>query len=119
MQVAHPVIAAGVSQHSEFGTSGSEAVARLRRTLRAMLALTFGDEAEAARAAATINAIHDRVHGEVVDGTPRYPAGTRYSAHDPELLLWVHATFVGPPPRLAWGYPPAWRRRAGTRCGAT
>lgn len=94
MQVAHPLVAAGVSQHSEFSDSGREAIRRLRRTLRAMLTLTFGDEAEARAAAAHINAIHDRVHGFVEHGTERFPPGHAYTAHDAHLLLWVHATFV-------------------------
>jgi uncharacterized protein (DUF2236 family) len=54
-----------------------------------MLALTFGSEAEAARSAARINAIHDRVHGRLEE-----PSGASYSAHDPELLTWVHATLI-------------------------
>ena len=55
-----------------------------------MLALTFGSEAEAAASAARINAIHDRVH----NGLEGPEGGPAYSAHDPELLTWVHATLV-------------------------
>jgi uncharacterized protein (DUF2236 family) len=47
-----------------------------------MLALTFGSEEDAIGMAARINAIHDRV------------SGPGYSAHDPELLRWVHATLL-------------------------
>jgi uncharacterized protein (DUF2236 family) len=59
-----------------------------------MLALTFGSHAETAAAAGGINRIHDYVNGRLQENTPRYPAGTHYSAHDPELLRWVHATLI-------------------------
>ena len=79
MQVAHPAVAAAVAQHSEFPR---EPYVRLWRTLDTMLAITFGDAGQSAAAAARVNAVHRRV------------VGTTYSAMDPELLLWVHATLV-------------------------
>ena len=69
-------------------------VRRLHQTIGAMLALTFGPAPRAAAAAARINAIHDRVHGVLPEGAGAFPAGTRYSAHDPALLRWVHATLL-------------------------
>lgn len=89
LQIAHPKVARGVAEHSGFTTEGWGRLRRLHRTLSAMLALTFGSAAEAAGSAARINAIHDRVHGRL-EG----PAGAPYSAHDPELLTWVHATLI-------------------------
>jgi uncharacterized protein (DUF2236 family) len=59
-----------------------------------MAALNFGDEEEAIAAAARINAIHDRVLGRIPADVGEFPAGTLYSAHDPELLRWVHATLL-------------------------
>jgi uncharacterized protein (DUF2236 family) len=59
-----------------------------------MLSLTFGDETEAGRVAAGINAVHDRVRGTLPEGCGPLPAGTPYSAHDPGLLLWVHVTLL-------------------------
>ena len=60
-----------------------------------MLALTFGSDDEARRAAARINAIHDRVHGQLSRrATELIRPARRYSAHDPELLAWVHATLL-------------------------
>jgi uncharacterized protein (DUF2236 family) len=87
LQIAHPQVACGVAEHSAFITDRWGRLRRLHRTLSAMLALTFGSEAEAAGSAARINAIHDRVHG-------RLEGGVSYSAHDPELLTWVHATLI-------------------------
>jgi uncharacterized protein (DUF2236 family) len=93
LQLAHPLVAAGVSEHSAFLGPG-ERLRRLQRTLNAMLALTFGEPREAAQAARTINGIHDRVYGRLAEGAGSFPVGTPYSAHDPELLRWVHATLV-------------------------
>ena len=90
LQIAHPKVARGVAEHSGFTTEPWGRLRRLHRTLAAMLALTFGSEEEAAGSAARINAIHDRVHGRLEE-----PAtGASYSAHDPELLTWVHATLI-------------------------
>jgi uncharacterized protein (DUF2236 family) len=56
-----------------------------------MLEITFGDTEQMVAAAAGINAIHDRVRGRVPPG--RHTA-TVYSAHDPDLQRWVHATLL-------------------------
>ena len=92
LQFAHPLVARGVADHSGFRQGLTAPWRRLHRTLDAMLALTFGGEASAACAARAINAVHDRVHGTLPEGAGRYPAGATYSAHDPALLTWVHAT---------------------------
>ena len=59
-----------------------------------MLGLCFGSEGEALAVAARINAIHDRVHGRLPEAAGLFAAGTAYSAHDPALLTWVHATLL-------------------------
>jgi uncharacterized protein (DUF2236 family) len=94
MQLAHPLIAAGVIEHSSFRGSAFEAAVRLHHTVAAMLSLTFGDEERRAAAIAGIRAIHRRVNGTLSRDVGRFPAGTRYSAEDPALLLWVHATLI-------------------------
>lgn len=99
MQFAHPLVAAGVADHSIFAAHPEQRWGRLRQTVAAMLALTFGTEDEAGRAAGGINAIHDRVHGALPEAVGPFPAGTPYSAHDPALLRWVHATMLHMLPR--------------------
>ena len=89
LQVAHPLVAQGVAEHSRFLAESRGRWRRLWRTLDAMLALTFGTAAEVAEVARRINGIHDRVHGRLGG-----PAGRAYSAHDPALLCWVHATLL-------------------------
>jgi uncharacterized protein (DUF2236 family) len=83
MQVAHPLVAAGVADHSDFTANPFD---RLWRTVDAALTVIFGDEEQALAAARRVTAIHRRVTGA------RH--GRPYSALDPDLLLWVHATLV-------------------------
>ncbi len=89
LQLAHPAVAAGVHDHSYFRGSLLSSFRRLRSSIGAMLSLTFGDTEQMIAAAAGINSIHNRVRGHVRDG-----ASERYSAHDPELQRWVHATLL-------------------------
>lgn len=89
LQLAHPAVAAGVHDHSYFRGSLLSSFRRLRSSVGAMLSLTFGDTEQMIAAAAGINSIHNRVRGRVRDG-----AGEQYSAHDPELQRWVHATLL-------------------------
>ena len=94
LQLSHPLVAAGVAAHSSFGSGPVAAATRLHHTVRAMLDLTFGDEAARARVLATIHAIHNRVHGALARAVGPFPQGTPYSANDPDLLLWVHVTLL-------------------------
>jgi uncharacterized protein (DUF2236 family) len=94
LQIAHPLIAEGVIEHSSFRGGVIEAAVRLHHTISAMLSLTFGDTARRTEAVARIRAIHRTVNGTLpVDAGP-FTAGTPYSAEDPALLLWVHATLI-------------------------
>lgn len=83
MQVAHPLVAAGVVDHSDFSENP---FGRLWRTVDAALTVVFGDAEQWRSAVDRVNGIHAHVHGE--------RDGVRYSALEPELLLWVHATLV-------------------------
>src|SRR6478736_4145571 len=89
LQVAHPLVAAGVAAHSDYR---HDLWRRLGKTLRALYLITFGSKSEAERAAAAVQAVHRRVRGTTATPLGRYSARTRYSAEDPELQLWVHAT---------------------------
>jgi uncharacterized protein (DUF2236 family) len=91
LQVAHPLVAGGVVRHSDYR---HDLWRRLRRTLRALYLITLGTKAEAERAAEAVRTVHSRVRGWTDARLGRFPSGTRYSADDPELMLWVHATLV-------------------------
>jgi uncharacterized protein (DUF2236 family) len=94
LQVAQPLVAAGVAAHSPFRGSALAPVHRLRSTVRAMLAISFGTPEAQDRALEGIRTIHRRVHGHLGQPVGPYAAGTPYSAEDPALLLWVHATLL-------------------------
>jgi uncharacterized protein (DUF2236 family) len=94
LQFAHPLIAAGVHEHSGFRQSPLAAVRRLRHTIKAMLALTFGGASARERTLTTIRGIHRRVNGTLASAAGPFVAGTPYSAEDPALLLWVHLTLI-------------------------
>ena len=84
MQVAHPLVAAGVERHSDFAR---DPIGRLRRTLNTTLAIVFAEPAEARAALRRIDRRHGPVRGSL-------PDGRGYDARDPDLLLWVQATLV-------------------------
>jgi uncharacterized protein (DUF2236 family) len=79
MQLAHPKVAAGVDEHSDFR---AHPIRRLRRTIRMTMAIVFGDRETALAAARGVNQVHAKVQG----------AG--YRALNPDLLLWVYATLA-------------------------
>jgi uncharacterized protein (DUF2236 family) len=91
LQVAHPLVAAGVAEHSNYR---EDPWGRLYRTLDLTTKIVFGSTDTAKEAAERIWRVHGRVHGETAEGGGRYPAGTPYDARSPELLMWVHATLV-------------------------
>jgi uncharacterized protein (DUF2236 family) len=64
------------------------------RTLRALYLITYGTKAEADRAGEAVQRGHARVRGVTTEPLGAFPAGTPYSASDPELMLWVHGTLV-------------------------
>jgi uncharacterized protein (DUF2236 family) len=91
MQVAHPLVAAAVADHSRFR---NDPLRRLTRTLEMMYAITFGSADEARASWQPIDRVHSRVEGALTEHAGEHPAGTRYRARDPELLLWVHGTLI-------------------------
>lgn len=91
LQLAHPLVAAGVADHSRFR---ADPYGRLRGTLQATLTALFGDTDQARLAARRVSAAHRRVHGTLAAPAAPYPAGARYDADDVELGRWVHASLV-------------------------
>ena len=79
LQLAHPQVAAGVADHSDFRT---DPWARLRATLRSYLAIVYGTGTAARAEIRRLNALHRTI------------TGPTYRARDPELSMWVHATLV-------------------------
>ncbi len=85
LQIAHPSVARGVSEHSDFA---SRPLDRLRGTLYYVYGMALGTEEERDRVQAIVRAMHRKVRGP------------GYDALDPELLLWVGATLYHSGERL-------------------
>jgi uncharacterized protein (DUF2236 family) len=91
MQVAHPLVAAGVAEHSGFTRDPWR---RLARTMQAVYGIVYGTAEDGDRIGRSVRAGHAHVQGVLREDVGRFPAGTPYRADDPELLMWVHATLV-------------------------
>ena len=99
LQIAHPLVAAGVDEHSDFR---SDPWARLLGTIRSYLRIVYGTSGAARAEIRRLNSMHRQVRGAT------------YSARDPELSLWVHATLVDSTIEAydAWVEPISRARRA-------
>jgi uncharacterized protein (DUF2236 family) len=84
MQVAHPKVAQGVADHSDFS---QKPFARAFATLKAQQVIVFGSCEQSIDALTRIYTRHVSVRGQVA-GQP----DAKYQANDPSLLFWVYAT---------------------------
>jgi uncharacterized protein (DUF2236 family) len=68
---------------------------RLAHTAKMFEAVFLGTRAEADKALAYVRRLHERVNGTLPEDLGPWPAGSRYSAFDPEEMLWgvVATTF--------------------------
>ncbi|MEZ4326798.1 MAG: oxygenase MpaB family protein [Polyangiales bacterium] len=82
LQVSHPVVGAGVLQHSTFKT---DPWGRLKRTTLWGLRLLYGGPEKAPKAGRELRELHRGIRG--TDSK-----GRRYVALDPEAYAWVHLT---------------------------
>jgi len=93
LELAEPSVRTGVWDHSTFR---SDPLGRLRRTGLAAMVTVYGARSIAEPMIERIVRMHSRVAGET-------PHGRAYSANDPALLTWVHAT-------AAFGFAEAYSR---------
>ncbi|MEZ5973147.1 MAG: oxygenase MpaB family protein [Hyphomonadaceae bacterium] len=93
LELAEPRVRTGVWEHTTFRRDPET---RMRRTGFAAWVTIYAPEAQARRMIAGVVRAHDRIEGET-------PSGVAYSANDPELLTWVHAT-------AAYGFSEAYNR---------
>jgi uncharacterized protein (DUF2236 family) len=91
MQLAHPLVAAGVFQHSNFL---SDPLGRSYRTVEFTQILSFGSRDEVHAITRRVNRLHHHVTGALGEEAGRYTAESAYRAQDPALLRWVYATLV-------------------------
>lgn len=93
MQSAHPLVAQGALDHSDFA---NDPIGRFQRTAGWVTTVVFGTSEEAQSATRQVNQVHRRVFGELPPdhGTSAWAPGSSYRAQDHELLLWVHAALI-------------------------
>ncbi len=93
MQAAHPLVAQGAIDHSGYSI---DPYGRLERTVEWVTLVCFGTTSEARRASRRVVRLHEHVAGVLpaAHATRRVRARTRYTAAQPALLRWVHASFV-------------------------
>ena len=69
--------------------SGDRPFERLARTAKIQETVLLGTREEADEALAGVHRLHERIKGELPEAAGSVPAGTAYSAFDPELMLWT------------------------------
>ncbi len=84
LQVSHPTVGAGVTEHSQFQR---DPWGRLWRTLDYTYTMVYGGPEAAAQMGRQIRLLHRRIRGTMPDGKP-------YRALEPEAYAWVHATLA-------------------------
>lgn len=67
---------------------------RLARTAEAFETIFFGTRAEADKVLSRVSRLHETVEGELPEDAGVTPAGSPYSAFDPELMLWTMAVIA-------------------------
>jgi uncharacterized protein (DUF2236 family) len=67
---------------------------RLTRTAKIQETVFLGTRAEADEALAKVHRLHEQIKGELTEEAGIHPAGTSYSAFDPELMLWTLAVIA-------------------------
>lgn len=93
LELAEPAVRAGVWEHSSFR---KDPLKRLRRTGLAAMITVYAARSVAEPMIARVTRMHASIQGETA-------TGVAYSASDPRLLAWVHAT-------AAFGFAEAYDR---------
>ncbi|HXR31754.1 MAG TPA: oxygenase MpaB family protein [Solirubrobacterales bacterium] len=75
-------------------TSGDRPFQRLARTAKIQETILLGTREEADEALAVVHRLHERVKGTLPEAAGGHPAGSSYSAFDPELMLWTLAVIA-------------------------
>lgn len=74
--------------------AGDHPFTRLARTAKIQETVFLGTRSEADRALAAVHRLHERIKGELPEPAGAHPAGSVYSAFDPELMLWTLAVIA-------------------------
>jgi uncharacterized protein (DUF2236 family) len=74
--------------------SGDRPFERLARTAKIQETVFLGTREEADEALAKVHRLHERIEGTLPEAAGVHPAGTAYSAFDPELMRWTLAVIA-------------------------
>ena len=88
LQIAHPAVATGVAQHSNFK---KDALGRGFRTFQAMAMLFFGTKQQSEAVGNRLQRVHGSIKGAYQNSTG---SPNDYHANDPALQCWVLATII-------------------------
>ncbi|XSC48198.1 oxygenase MpaB family protein [Bradyrhizobium sp. RDT10] len=91
LQLAHPWVAAAISEHSR---TFADPVGRFHRTFNITFTMVFGTLDQALAASRRLHRRHAVVTGTLPQAAGRFEAGSAYSANEVSALRWVHATLV-------------------------
>jgi len=91
LQLAHPWVAAALTQHSRVL---SDPIARFHNTFRVVFTMVFGTLEQAIRAARHLHGLHARIAGALPEDAGGWRRGSSYEANEIAALRWVHATLI-------------------------
>ena len=74
--------------------AGDHPFTRLARTAKIQETVFLGTKDEADKALEAVHRLHERIKGELPEAAGSHPAGSAYSAFDPELMLWTLAVIA-------------------------
>ena len=91
LQLAHPWVAAAISEHSK---TFADPIGRFHRTFNTTFTMVFGTLDQALAASRRLHRRHAVVTGTLPQAAGRFEAGSTYNANEASALQWVHATLV-------------------------
>ena len=91
LQLAHPWVAAALTQHSSLLR---DPIARFHNTFRIVFTMVFGSAPQVLTASRSLHQLHTRIRGEIGSSIGAYARGSRYEANYIPALRWVYATLV-------------------------
>jgi uncharacterized protein (DUF2236 family) len=91
LQLAHPWVAAAISQHSR---TLADPIGRFHRTFSLVFTMVFGTTEQALTAARRLHHRHAEISGTLSERVGVFAAGSSYRANDVAALRWVHATLI-------------------------
>lgn len=91
LQLAHPWVAAAISEHSR---TLADPVGRFHRTFEIVFTMVFGSLEQAFTAARSLHRRHTAICGRLPEDAGSFAAGSWYHANEIKALTWVHATLI-------------------------